>query len=516
MKRILSLLVFFSFLSFIYAEDSESRLQTLEAALKKVSERPLALPAAHRLSVRLKKEIKSSRELSEKIRGHIAQDAPEELIEMRLRSLQKMVHRLNGLYLRTQIVKASLEKGMKEPKYGLMVKNDLARIVSNRYPEFEALDRVELSAARGEAVSFQVVAVPFDGGFSFPGYPAKYGPYEVETLTHIDGKTRIKDEHIFFSRQDELRLEEHKDDALSVGGYPDPLQPWSPYNAWSVESDYVQSYRVRISIPYEQKAGIYRGRLRFWPTQYEQPRYIDVMLTVWDFVLPRPGSLRTRVKAGYYSEGVRKWFYAQNPKDARCPKNFDGFKGSLQNLLAEYSIEGVQDKVLAAEPGWAVAEEGGPLSIKSKPALLRRLPWKVWAEGSKGVIIPALFDWRQQWRTADSRWASGAQMARIWQFANPARVRDLFYPSNPNFFTFVPSVRLEILRDGMEDVEYFVLLEKKKEELSANAAFTKQAELLLKEAKDAALLPAREVTTDKLLGIRARAGALLSDIARRD
>ena len=507
----------FSFSSFLYTADFKSRLETFEAALEATSERPLVLAAPHRLSVRLKEEMRNSRELSEEIKRHIAAEAPDELIEVRLCSLQKMVHRLNGLYLRTQIVKASIDKGMKEPLYGLIVKDDLAHIVSNRYPEFDALSTVELSVAKGEAASFQIVAVPFDGGFSFPGYPKEYGPYEIESLTHIDGKTRIKDEYIFFSRQDELRLEGRKDDALFVSGYPDILQPWSPYNAWSVESDFVQSYRIKIAVPNDQKAGIYRGRLRFWPYQYEEPRYFDVILTVWDFILPRPATKwRTRVKAGFYSEGVRKWFYAQSPKDTRCPKNFDGFKGHLENSFIEYAMEGVQDKVLTAEPGWVLVEEGGEFSIKSKPALVRRLAWKVWAEGKKGITIPTLCDWREQWRTADRSWASSSETAKIWQFSNPAQVHDLLYPSNPNFFALVPSVRLEVLRDGLEDVEYFVLLEKKKKELSANVAFTKQAELLLEEAMDVARLPAREVTSDKLLGIRTRAGTLLNDIARKD
>jgi hypothetical protein len=229
--------------------------------------------------------------------------------------------------------------------------------------------------------------------------------------------------------------------------------------------------------------------------------------------MPWSAEWSTRVKAGFFSEGVRKWFYAQNPRDTRVPADFEGFKHYLDTFSTEYATECVPGKVLEAEPGWLLAEEGGALSIESKPVVVRRLPWKVWAEGKKGIIIPTLIDWREQWRTANPMWASSSETAKTWQFSDPSRVHDMLYPSNPNFFALVASVRLEILRDGMEDVEYFRLLEERKETLAGLADFVTKADRLLARARDFAELPAEKLTIEELHDIRNQVGQLLNQYA---
>lgn len=121
---------------------------------------------------------------------------------------------------------------------------------------------------------------------------------------------------------------------------------------------------------------------------------------------------------------------------------------------------GVTEVVLAPPPEDAVPREIVPvetwlafdkapfpnLAVDAHPAEARMLPWICYGHMAAGFVCRTLNDWPQGWTAAATApWRDPGRGAGY-----------LFYPGPERP---LPSIRAELLRDGMEDYEYLVALE---------------------------------------------------------
>lgn len=101
---------------------------------------------------------------------------------------------------------------------------------------------------------------------------------------------------------------------------------------------------------------------------------------------------------------------------------------------------------------WTYRNEGGfPSFSADAPAVDARLfPWVCWDCGFRGFLCEGLNDWPSAWvgpmRESPNTWSGGGDGSRF-----------LFYPGET---APLPSVRAELLRDGLEDYEYLTALQK--------------------------------------------------------
>jgi hypothetical protein len=100
---------------------------------------------------------------------------------------------------------------------------------------------------------------------------------------------------------------------------------------------------------------------------------------------------------------------------------------------------------LRLEPG-----EYPALSADAHPLEARVIPWICWGHAFTGVEVPALNDWPRAWLKPVE------QMPQTWSGAGDGSGA-LVYPGPKGLMT---SVRLERLRDGLEDYEYLQALSK--------------------------------------------------------
>ena len=131
---------------------------------------------------------------------------------------------------------------------------------------------------------------------------------------------------------------------------------------------------------------------------------------------------------------------------------------------------------------WFYYTRSAPLWIDT-PGMNQRL-WapKVWAFGGKGIAIWCVLQWwtdkgsphvqHNPWENPATTWGNGALA--------------FFYPPSPageslpkKDLTIVPSVRLLLTRDGIDDFDYATMLEQRMEQVERSGIDTTQAQRAL-------------------------------------
>ena len=131
----------------------------------------------------------------------------------------------------------------------------------------------------------------------------------------------------------------------------------------------------------------------------------------------------------------------------------------------------------------------------------RMMPWICYREGAKGFEY---WDLYQTWDANTGNpgwWKSGNGTRTTWKLVKNHGDGLLLYPGPEG--TPLSSLRLESLRDGLEDYDYLALLEKQG---------GPKAEALLKEAREKLVTGVTSYETDpaKLLDLRGRIAEALS------
>ena len=202
--------------------------------------------------------------------------------------------------------------------------------------------QVRLAAARNGWQSFQVL---MRGDGSVPGvqiFPAG--------LTGPDGAVlRGEDARLYRAHQLHLDVGTHRNVDFEPGWYPDPLIPvrhpltceplaGARFAAmpFDLPANETHGFWVDIHVPPEAQAGEYRGVYRV-VAEGRQPVEIPVVLTVWDFALPRVSALRTALGSpahrmrGYYRDRARSGCEPE-------PDDWDAIERQCAELLSRHRI----------------------------------------------------------------------------------------------------------------------------------------------------------------------------------
>jgi hypothetical protein len=107
-------------------------------------------------------------------------------------------------------------------------------------------------------------------------------------------------------------------------------------------------------------------------------------------------------------------------------------------------------KTEALEP-WVMLEQGQfpDVRVGGHPSEPRMAPWLCYHQTAAGFVCRALTTWPESWTNA------AKEPPLIWRDATRG-AGYLFYPGKA---APIPSIRSEMLREGMEDYEYLVALE---------------------------------------------------------
>lgn len=194
-------------------------------------------------------------------------------------------------------------------------------------------DRIELTAARDEAESFQIVVVAGEEPLDAVAVqaPPLSGPGGEISLTW-----RIVD---YLETADPGYAAEY------VGWWPDPLLP---AGAFEVAAGERQPLWFTVEVPPDAEPGDYSTEVTI--RHGEREVSVPVTLRVRSFTLPRPGTLATAF--GLYASALSRWWWGTEPYRDNMPvevfRNWCEFMGRYRltpkNIAREYiSVQGGEE-----------------------------------------------------------------------------------------------------------------------------------------------------------------------------
>ncbi len=484
----------------------------LQARLNTLAKTGSALPSAHKLSKRYAAIIAECRDWDRKLKAVEHNPDAAEDIEALLWRFTEAVHRLGMLELRTRIVQATPGP---EPRYGLLASTGLERIVDNRVPEVPVSTKLTLDAAPGETVTGRLVLIVFDRGISKPAYPSTLQFVTCEALTGADGaaipaealvpffEDAVPADNQRFMGADPVFARGVQRTNYLTGASQDFLMGlgWLNY-IFYLHADTSWAIRLRLNVPANQPAGIYRGRVRVWPLSEDDPAYASIEVRVHDVIRPAPTMMLLgglNVKAFNHLNAV----HAKKPAGEVDPS-------WLTNHLAKLAQAGIQAKaedMLSPQKGWLFVPDDpyGPLALTTTPLRARLLAWQAWAQGLKGVQVARVHDWTGTTEVM-AIWPGPGNPRGYNNFVkDPGRLGSLYYP-------WGESLRLLALREGFQDAAWLSTLQTAIE-TSPDPAWRTVAQATLQRARALAAAP-DAATPAAVLATRAEVITLLERNAR--
>jgi hypothetical protein len=326
---------------------------------------------------------------------------------------------------------------------------------------------LEIKAAKGEFEALQVIVhSPTDQAL----------PVSISDLTL--GEASIPASAVQIYRVDYVPLTRLSDEFGRLTEWPDPLYPILPGQPVTFPAGENQPLWFRIKIPEKTPAGQYSGEISIGAAT------IPFSLTVWDFNLPEQHTLpftagldlATLVEAyGGSHQGDPQPCYenlvtainhtletyhitALPPETAPSP-------GLVYNLTDYPQVEAHDARLESGEPIWwsFTVYDRPPFA---NPAVMDRpgqdariLPWMAWANQVDGLYYHQLTDWdTDPWEEPFTNLLANGDG---FLFYPPRGDSVGFDPCNPNSNRLIPSIRLELLREGLEDYAYLRLLNEK-------------------------------------------------------
>lgn len=187
------------------------------------------------------------------------------------------------------------------PEYQVVVEDTMTKVRIDAPFPGEMLNRAVLSAAGNEAEGFQLVLMP-------RGMDLFDVTLEASALERDGGGGTIPADRVVFNQVGYVKTTWPGYKVERVGWYPDPLlDPES----FSVRRGDVQPVWVTIRVPEGTLAGTYTGTVTVQPANADSTT-IPVTLRVWDFAVPREGSLPLAFT--YFEDssirihGVNQWY----------------------------------------------------------------------------------------------------------------------------------------------------------------------------------------------------------------
>lgn len=183
------------------------------------------------------------------------------------------------------------------PVFGVVTAHSILKLPQDKPFPANLTTLAEISAARNEYESFQLVILPFGDDLN---------DLEIEINDLIsDAGNRISSDHIEISELGYNYIDWQAEYVAEKGWHPDPLLPYkSPV---SVKGNVLcQPFWITIYIPSGTPPGDYRSEIRVTTSGGKEER-VNVKLHVWDFELPVEGHLKTHswddpeTIAGFYN-----------------------------------------------------------------------------------------------------------------------------------------------------------------------------------------------------------------------
>ena len=321
--------------------------------------------------------------------------------------------------------------------------------------------QILIQAARQESEAFQLVlqsAIDRDL------------PILINDL--VGEEATIPSSQIRIFRVDYILLDQLSDSYGRLVAWPDPLYPLSSGDSVHFPAGENQPLWVRVTVPGGTPAGLYTGTLSIGSIQ------IPYSLEVWDFYLPDYASLD--VSVGFDWDAVLAAYGASGSGvPSACVIQLESAildtlavyhltpNPDLDDItvytLTNYEVLQAQDyQVQTGRPvwwaftGWDRPPFANPAVIDRPGMDARILPALAWLDRVDGLYYAQVVDWDPNpWTTPFSNDVSNGDGVLFYP-PNDATVG--YDPCEPDSNRLIPSIRLELLREGLEDYAYLYLL----------------------------------------------------------
>jgi len=226
--------------------------------------------------------------LTELLKRGGATEAGSAEAEAVLSDLAELRQSALGLSLTVAKARAASLAGALDKEYVLVPESSMVKVM----PDGEAFggrpgEPLRIAAARGEVEGGQVIIAPRGGRL-------REVTFEVSDLLGA-GDARLTGESLELAPVGYVHTDPEVPPSYPVdrlGWFPDPILPF--LRSFDVPGDRVQSLWLNVTVPRDQRAGVYRGEIRVSPANAEA-QACPVHVRVFDFEVPRERSLRTAI-----------------------------------------------------------------------------------------------------------------------------------------------------------------------------------------------------------------------------
>jgi hypothetical protein len=325
-----------------------------------------------------------------------------------------------------------------------------------------------IHAARGEFEPIQLVV---------RSPTAQNLPVSCSTLVHSNGKNSINSDHIQLFRVDYVEITKISDYYGRTTLWPDPLYPITLGHEINFPAGVNQPLWFRIQVPANTVPGYYTGTITIGPAS------VPISVEVWNFILPQTLQLESKfgfdwqsVMASYGGtmsgtphpcqaqlENAIHQTFADYRLTPSAPNDYNPPGDILLYSLTAYEIKKAQAQQTqqGINVWWQFSPTDHPPlpnpAVIDRPGVdARILPWLAWLDRIDGFYYPQSADWdATPWVTPFS---NGLSNGDGYLFYTPKDETIGFNPCHPASNRLVPSIRLELLREGLEDYAYLWLL----------------------------------------------------------
>jgi hypothetical protein len=314
---------------------------------------------------------------------------------------------------------------------------------------------LQVHAGRGEFESIQLV-VQSDSEADLP----------IRVSDLVNGDKIIPAGQVSLFQVDYLPLSQLSDEYGRLTDWPDPLYPLSQGQIVHFPAGENQPIWIQIEVPRSAIAGNYTGEVQigsakvpFTLTVLNFSVSTGAMLPVvvgidWESLLAGYGATQTCTNQAQVDLFAALAEYGLTPVDIEA-----GSPEGLIYTVTDYQVETAHQAQTQSNTtvwwtftGWDDPPLPNPAVIDRPGLEARILPWLAWIDRVDGLYYAQAADWDPDpWSNSFSNDLSNGDGFLIY----PPNDESLaFDPCNPESNRLVPSIRLMLLRDGLEDYAY--------------------------------------------------------------
>jgi hypothetical protein len=300
-------------------------------------------------------------------------------------------------------------------------------------------------------------------------------------LVHENGLSTIPANQIDIFRVDYVNILHLSDYYGRATAWPDPLHPLSHGELITFPAGINQPLWIRVKIPTSALPGTYSGQITIGSA------IVPFSLKVWGFNLTSKQTLENQAGVNWplvmetyqgtidsvphACHSIVEEAIAATLKDYRITPGETLPADVVEYSLTAYEVNQAHQQQLHEDKRvyWGYTSMDHPPHIN--PAVMDRtgieprlLPWLAWLDRVDGLYYYQLTDWDPDpWNNVFS---NGLSNGDGFFFYPPKDTTLGFDPCNPASNRLIPSIRLELLREGLEDYAYLWQLNLGKPEIN--------------------------------------------------